>query len=302
MAAWGPGGGVALPAAFSGGLPAPPRPPSSAVPAAFKTAAFRAAKDDSAADAAGLGLAAASPLGVAASSAMMQPTPEDMIIAQLYSLNLPRPEVAAGLAQCLYPPPDIAQVLGLGPAPPGVVIGPRVALPPQFGIADPLAEAQQQQANAQLMVATGANKNNSGRDSQNKGRKRDSSHDFTLRMKNLPQNSNSAEIWKKYIEKGVEGITDVYLIPGKPFGFLRFSSEEQGLRALPLKIVVQGVAIDLEVATGKQKATSAKDDRDTHVQQEEEQHRQLQLQWKLMLQQQKREEKMNEARKGRGPY
>merc|ERR1712232_886286 len=92
----------------------------------------------------------------------LMPTAEDMMIAQLYALNLPRPEGAAGLSQCLYPPPELAQMLGLGPAPPGAVIGPGVPLPAQFGghgvALDPLMEAQQQQAQAALMVASGGSK------------------------------------------------------------------------------------------------------------------------------------------------
>eukprot|EP00929_Paragymnodinium_shiwhaense_P063173 TRINITY_DN31576_c0_g1_i2.p1 TRINITY_DN31576_c0_g1~~TRINITY_DN31576_c0_g1_i2.p1 ORF type:complete len:427 (+),score=91.20 TRINITY_DN31576_c0_g1_i2:99-1379(+) len=266
----------------------------------------------------------------AATPPAMTPTAEDIAIAQLYCLNVARPEVTAGLAQCLGPPPHIAQMLGLGrpgarpaapvqvpvpvpvpglpvpgmPVPgmpvPGMPVPgpPALPMPPLAGQriigADPLGEAQRQQAAAMLPgqpVPPGPPGGKIG--AKGAGPRRDCSQDFTLRMKNLPQNSNSGEIWNKYLEKGVEGITDVYLIPGKPFGFLRFLSEDHGMRALPLKIVVQGVAIDLEVATGKK---LSKGDEMSQEKLEEEQHRQLQLQWKLMLQQQKHKEKVERER------
>merc|ERR1740121_2363285 len=79
--------------------------------------------------------------------------------------------------------------------------------------------------------------------------------EFSIKVGNLPPNSNPQDICDAFAEQGIDTMTDCYIPQGRGFGFVRFSSSYEGKLALQRRPILRGMALTLEPAVGTKRSS-----------------------------------------------
>lgn len=78
--------------------------------------------------------------------------------------------------------------------------------------------------------------------------------EYSVKVSGVGRGVGSNDVRRVFEDKGYRDITDVYMPPGKEFGFVRFSNEDEANRAVEQQgIVVRGMELGLELAVSDKK-------------------------------------------------
>jgi len=83
--------------------------------------------------------------------------------------------------------------------------------------------------------------------------------EFSVKVSGVGRGVGSNDVRRVFEDSGYRDITDVYMPPGKEFGFVRFSNEDEAIKAVDQQgIVVRGVELRLEMSSSEKKPGKGK--------------------------------------------